>query len=100
VFGLFAALFVVNRRLGMDTAGIVVMIGINAVIGFIPGYNIAWQGHLGGLVTGFFAGVVLAYAPRERRTLYQVAGLVTILVILVGLVVLKVAMNPDAFPTR
>jgi len=100
VFGLFAALFVVNRRLGMDTAGIVVIIGINAVIGFIPGYNIAWQGHLGGLVTGFFAGVVLAYAPRERRTLYQVAGLVTILVILVGLVVLKVAMYPDAFPTR
>jgi membrane associated rhomboid family serine protease len=99
VFGLFAALFVANRRLGMETAGIVVMIGINAVIGFIPGYNIAWQGHLGGLVTGFLACLVLAYAPRERRTLFQVAGLVGILVLLLALVLVKVAMYPDYFPS-
>jgi membrane associated rhomboid family serine protease len=99
VFGLFAALFVVNRKLRLETAGIVAMIGINAVIGFIPGYNIAWQGHLGGLVTGFVAGLVLAHAPRERRTLYQAAGLVAVLVVLVGIVVVKVSMYPEAFPS-
>ena len=75
------------------------MIGLNLVIGFIPGYNIAWQGHLGGLVTGLLAGAVLAYAPRERRTQFQIAGLVAILVLLVVLVVVKVAMYPDAFPS-
>jgi membrane associated rhomboid family serine protease len=99
VFGLFAALFVVSRKLGLETAGIAVMIGINAVIGFIPGYNISWEGHLGGLVTGFLVGVVLAYAPKERRTLYQVTGCVAILVVLLALVAVKVAMYPDYFPS-
>jgi membrane associated rhomboid family serine protease len=99
VFGLFAALFVVNRRLGLETAGIAVMIGINAVIGFIPGYNISWQGHLGGLVTGFLVALVLAYAPKSRRTLYQVTGMVAILVGLLALVAVKVALYPDYFPT-
>jgi membrane associated rhomboid family serine protease len=99
VFGLFAALFVVQRKLRLDTAGILVMIGINAVIGFIPGYNISWEGHLGGLVAGFLAAVVLAYAPRERRTLFQVAGLVALLLVMLGLVLAKIAMYPDYFPT-
>ena len=99
VFGLFAALFVVNRRLQLETAGIVVIVGINAVIGFLPGTNIAWQAHLGGLVTGLLAAAVLAYAPKERRTPVQVAGLVGVLLLLLAAVVVKVAMYPDAFPT-
>jgi hypothetical protein len=43
--------------------------------------------------------MVLAYAPKERRTTYQVAGLVTILVVLLALVAVKVAMYPDYFPS-
>jgi len=97
VFGLFAALFIVQRRLRLDTAGIVVMIGINAVIGFLPGTNIAWQAHLGGLVTGLAAGAALAYAPKERRTPFQVVGLVVVLGLLLAAVAVKVAMYPDAF---
>ena len=51
VFGLFGALLVLNRQLGRSSAGIVVDHRINAVLGFlIPG--IAWQAHLGGLITG------------------------------------------------
>ena len=51
VFGLFGAFLVLQRRLGRSAAGMYVVIGINAVLGFvIPG--IAWQAHLGGLVTG------------------------------------------------
>ncbi|ACU84090.1 rhomboid family serine protease [Brachybacterium faecium] len=51
VFGLFAAMFIVNRHLGGQTAQIVVLIVLNLVLTFtIPG--ISWQGHLGGLVIG------------------------------------------------
>lgn len=51
VFGLFAAMFVVNRHLGGQTTQILILIGLNLVITFtVP--NISWQGHLGGLVLG------------------------------------------------
>lgn len=51
VFGLFAALFIVNRGFGSNNVSLVVIIGINLAIGFVvPG--ISWQAHLGGLVGG------------------------------------------------
>ncbi|MDX5317985.1 MAG: rhomboid family intramembrane serine protease, partial [Actinomycetes bacterium] len=63
--GLFGAFLVLQRRLGRSAAGMYVLIGINAVIGFvIP--NIAWQAHLGGLLTGAAAAAVIAYAGRGR----------------------------------
>ena len=65
VFGLFGAYLVLNRRLGRSSAGMVAMIGINAVLGFvIPG--IAWQAHLGGLVTGALCAAVIAYTGGRR----------------------------------
>lgn len=66
VFGLFGAVLVVFRRLGRDAGGIVGILVINAVLGFVlPG--IAWQAHLGGLVTGALLGAAYAYAPRGRQ---------------------------------
>ncbi len=51
VFGLFAAMFIVNRHLGGQTAQIAVLIIANLVITFmVP--QISWQGHLGGLALG------------------------------------------------
>ncbi|MGO2359521.1 MAG: rhomboid family intramembrane serine protease [Brachybacterium tyrofermentans] len=66
VFGLFAAMFIVNRHLGGQTAQILVLIGLNLVITFtIP--NISWQGHLGGLVLG--AAVTAGmFALRPKAT--------------------------------
>lgn len=91
VFGLFGALLVVNRRLGLDSRGILVLVGINAVIGFVPGLNIAWQAHLGGLVTGVLAAAVIVYAPRARRALLQSTGMVGILLLLVAASLTKLA---------
>jgi len=84
VFGLFAAFFIILRRLGRDTSGIVALLVINLVITFtVPG--VSWAGHIGGLVTGGLVAAILAYAPRTNRTLIQVGGCAIVLVALLGL---------------
>lgn len=52
IFGLFAALFVVNRGFGGNNVSLVVIIGINLALGFILP-NVAWEAHVGGLVAGY-----------------------------------------------
>jgi membrane associated rhomboid family serine protease len=87
VFGLFGAVLVALRRLGRDATQIVVVLVINAVLGFvIPG--IAWQAHLGGLLTGLALGGAFAYAPRGNR---RTVGVVAVAVVAVLLVVLALA---------
>ncbi len=93
VFGLFGALLVVNRRLGRDTGGIVALIAINGALGFVI-QGIAWQAHLGGLLTGAAAAAVIAHAPRSRRDAVQTAGLVVIAVALLVLVAVKASSVP------
>lgn len=51
VFGLFAAMFVVQRKLGGQATQILVLLAINLVYGFVVS-NVAWQGHVGGLLVG------------------------------------------------
>ena len=66
VFGLFAAAFIVGRRMGGQVAQIGVLIALNLLITFtVP--NISWQGHLGGLVLGaaLTAGM---YALRPKAS--------------------------------
>ncbi|WP_091616177.1 rhomboid family intramembrane serine protease [Micromonospora mirobrigensis] len=90
IFGLFAAIFVIMRRLGRDTSAIVPILVVNLIFTFtVPGISIA--GHLGGLVVGALMGLVLAYAPRSRRTLFQAAGSAIILVALIGAVLVRTA---------
>ena len=93
VFGLFGALLVLNRHLGRSSAGMYATIGINAVIGFVvPG--IAWQAHLGGLLTGAaVAGVIAATSSRERRR-WQWPGVALVLVVLVAIAYAKYAASP------
>ncbi|MCI4063260.1 rhomboid family intramembrane serine protease [Micromonospora sp. R77] len=91
IFGLFAAIFVIMRRLGRDTSSIVPILVINLIFTFtVPGISIA--GHLGGLVIGAVMALVLAYAPRMRRTVFQAAGSAIVLVALVGLALVRTGM--------
>ena len=73
VFGLFGAILVVSKRLGGDVRGILVLIGINLALGFVMA-NIAWQAHVGGLVTGGLLAAAYAYAPPARRQLVAVVA--------------------------
>ena len=85
VFGLFAATFVVGRRLNLDVRWVVALIAINLVITFaIPG--ISWQGHIGGLVTGALIALAYVYAPRERRNLIQAGVTVAAVALFAALV--------------
>jgi membrane associated rhomboid family serine protease len=94
VFGIWGAIMVFNRRLGRDNAGMIALLVINGVIGFLPNLHIAWQAHLGGLVTGALAGAVLAYTPRERRQVLQPLGLAGVGLLLLILVMAKAATVP------
>ncbi len=92
VFGLFGALLVLQRRLRLDLRQTLVIVGINAALGFfVPG--IAWQAHLGGFVVGAAVGAVMMFAPRPqdardragavRRTAVQAGGTVLVVAVLV-----------------
>lgn len=65
VFGLMGAYFIILRSLGQSSRQMTAIIAINLVIGFVPGFNISWQAHVGGLVAGGL--VALAYA-RTRAS--------------------------------
>ncbi len=78
IFGLMGALVVAGRRLRYDVTQVLVLLGINVVIGFIaPGVD--WRAHLGGLVTGAAVAAVFVFAPRAHRTLVQVTGVLAVL---------------------
>ncbi|TWD50427.1 rhomboid family intramembrane serine protease [Arthrobacter sp. FX8] len=84
IFGLFGAMLLVQRQRGGDTRQLWVLIAINGVIGFlIP--HIAWQAHLGGLITGGLCAAVLAYTPRGRRQgVIQALGMAAVLALLIA----------------
>ncbi len=85
VFGLFAATFVVGKKVNVDIRWVVVMIVINLVITFtVP--SISWQGHLGGLATGGLIALAYAYAPREHRNLVQAGATVGLVALFIALV--------------
>jgi membrane associated rhomboid family serine protease len=84
IYGLFAALFVVFRRLNRDTSAIISILVLNLILSFtVPGISIA--AHLGGLVTGGIVGVALAYPPKEVRNQILVA-VVTAITLFLGAV--------------
>ncbi|MEO8908535.1 MAG: rhomboid family intramembrane serine protease [Microbacteriaceae bacterium] len=85
IFGMLAAFLIIQRRLGGNATQLLILVGINLVIGFvIPG--IAWQAHLGGLVGGALVGLIYVETRRESRKNLQIVLLIalTVVMILVG----------------
>jgi membrane associated rhomboid family serine protease len=88
IFGLFGAYFVMARRMRVDSRQIVFLIVLNLAIGFWAS-SIAWQAHIGGLIAGTALTAAYAYAPRQNRTLIQVAATVGIVALIVAGVVAR-----------
>lgn len=92
VFGLFASVFVLQRRAGMDTRAVLVLLGVNLVYGFLLP-SVSWQAHLGGMVVGAVVTWVLALLARPRpgvtaraqelRSIGAAAGMFIALVLLI-----------------
>jgi membrane associated rhomboid family serine protease len=89
VFGLFGAWFVVSRKLHLDVRGIVTIIAINLALSFVYRSTIAWQDHVGGLITGALVTAAFAYAPRKNRLAVQIIAAVAVLAILIVIIVLR-----------
>jgi membrane associated rhomboid family serine protease len=89
VFGVLGLTLVLLIRTGNDLRGLLVLLAINAFYSLRPG--ISWEGHLGGFVVGVVLGAVLAYAPRENRTTWQVGGFVVVWVAMLIAVLARTA---------
>jgi hypothetical protein len=76
-------MLLVQRHRGGDTRQLWILIVINGVIGFVVP-QIAWQAHLGGLVTGALCAAVITYTPRgPRHGLLHAAGLAGVVLLLI-----------------
>lgn len=85
IFGLMGAFLVISRRLGGNTTQLYLLLAINLVIGFVPGFNIAWQAHLGGLLVGALIGFVYVETRKRSQQGLQVWLLVALVAALVVL---------------
>ena len=87
IFGLFGALIIIARHIGAEITGILIVLGINLAIGFVPGMGISWQAHVGGLVAGAVVGLIYARTRQRSRKPAQIGMLVAWTVVL-GLLLL------------
>lgn len=91
IFGLFGAFFVIQRRLGGNTAQLMVILGINLALGFfLP--NISWQAHVGGLIGGAIVALIFVRTRRRQQTPLQIALLVAFAALLVAGTILRFAL--------
>ncbi|MFR0657376.1 rhomboid family intramembrane serine protease, partial [Pantoea sp. SIMBA_079] len=72
-------------RLGGNATQILVLVALNLAIGFLPGFNIAWQAHVGGLIGGFLVGLIYVETRQPQRRRWQLPLLVLLCVIFVAL---------------
>jgi len=91
IFGLMGALLVLAFKVKGQMQPVLTWIGINFLITVVGRGFISWQGHLGGFIGGLLIAAALVYAPRQRRTAWQVAGLTAVGVVLVVATLLRTA---------
>lgn len=114
VYGLFAALFLMIRRIGGSVVSIGALIAVNLVISVVWS-GISWQAHVGGLVIGAACAAVLLFQSKggqtlvgaeeaaerrrrlRRRQWWGLAGIVIVLMVLTGVGAAQI--TPEALAT-
>ncbi|WP_040167939.1 rhomboid family intramembrane serine protease [Microbacterium gorillae] len=96
IFGTLGAIIVITRRLGGDIRGILIVVGLNLVIGFFPGLSIAWQAHVGGLIGGLVVGAIYAATRQRSKRGLQIGLLAGFVVVLILATFLIPVLHPFA----
>jgi membrane associated rhomboid family serine protease len=82
IFGLITATIVIGRETRTDVSQLVVLLGLNVLIGFLqPGID--WRAHFGGAITGAAIAFIYTKGTRLNRDRIHRAGLAGIFVFLV-----------------
>lgn len=93
IFGIVAAYFVIQRRLGFSNPTLLIIIVVNLAIGFFPGSSISWQAHVGGLIVGAAIGLIyIRTRSRAQRTL-QVILIAVVAVALAAIIAVRFAIG-------
>jgi membrane associated rhomboid family serine protease len=95
VFGLMGATAIVlwNRGINIFESGLGFWIVLNLVISFVPGYNISWGGHIGGLIGGALAALALVEL-RQRLRVPEAVGMLLCAALGVFAVVGSLSLEP------
>jgi membrane associated rhomboid family serine protease len=94
IFGLMGGLFVVAKRLNLDTRQLNGWIVYSLVFSFLPGLNVDWRGHIGGLITGAAVTWGIVHAPRQHRGWIQAAAVAGGLLVAVAVIAIRTATFP------
>ncbi len=87
IFALLGAMVAMRRELGVQTLQLVIVVVANLAFSFfVPG--IAWEAHVGGLLTGIGIGAVFV---RTRRRDHRIAQIAVVAGTAVALVVITIA---------
>lgn len=89
LFGLMGALLVLAYKAKGNFKQVLMVLGANVAFTLFYIGTISWQAHFGGLLGGFIAGGIIAYAPRERRHQVQVYGLAALTLVILAAIVAK-----------
>jgi membrane associated rhomboid family serine protease len=82
IFGLITATIVIGRQMQSDVSQLVLLLGLNVVIGFLqPGID--WRAHFGGAVVGAVTAYLYTMGTRLNRDQIHRIGLAGIFVFLV-----------------
>uniref|UniRef100_UPI003A88B267 rhomboid family intramembrane serine protease n=1 Tax=Leucobacter sp. BZR 635 TaxID=3378705 RepID=UPI003A88B267 len=94
IFGVLAATVVAFRSMNVNVSSLLVLLAINFGIGFMPGANISWQAHLGGMIVGALAMWIIVQTRGPRLKTRQIIGLTVLGVLLIVLSCAFLVMSP------
>ncbi|WP_307841919.1 rhomboid family intramembrane serine protease [Salinibacterium sp. SWN1162] len=90
IFGIVAAFFVIQRRMGVNNKVLLIVLVVNLVAGFIPGLNISWQAHVGGLITGAVLALVFLRQRNKKSSNAEIALVALVVAALISLTLVRI----------